>query len=96
MHDTSVNCPKCSSRFRQIKWGRTAAGSQRYRCHGCVYVYTPHRKLIGHPRSVKLEALRMYLDGSTVRQIGRALGVNHQSISNWISAPSSEVLEASS
>jgi transposase-like protein len=30
----------------------------------------------------------MYLDGMNLRRIGRHLGVNHQSVANWVKAHS--------
>jgi len=35
---------------------------------------------------LRAQALRMSLDGVSLREIGRALGVNHQSVANWIKA----------
>jgi transposase-like protein len=87
-----VRCPQCNVRYRQIKWGKTQAGSQRYRCHDCMVVYTPQQKQKGHPASVVQEALKMYMAGAGIRQVARDIGVSHQTVSNWINAPSSSLL----
>jgi transposase len=33
-----------------------------------------------------MQAVRMYVDGMNLRRIGRHLGVNHQSVANWVKA----------
>jgi transposase-like protein len=92
MDGTQTRCPHCRSPYRQIKWGRTPAGSQKYRCQDCLRVYTPHRKPYGYPEDVRQTAVQMYVEGANLRQIARALGVNHQSVSNWINSPARRFL----
>lgn len=79
-------CPHCSSDKRQIKVGRTAFGSQRFRCVACNKDYAPHPKQKGYPETVRNEAVRLYVEGISFRRIARVLGVNHQSVGNWITA----------
>jgi transposase-like protein len=79
-------CPHCQSPHRQVKWGHTTCGSQKYRCHDCQYVYNPHPKKHGYPPSVRQQAVQMSLDGINQRRIGRLLSVNHQSVANWLKA----------
>lgn len=33
-----------------------------------------------------MRAVRMYVDGTNLRRIGRELGVNPQSVANWVKA----------
>jgi transposase-like protein len=68
----------------QIKDGFTPAGSQRYRCKACGCRYTPQGKERGYDEEVRLQALTLHLEGNSLRQIGRLLNVNHQSVANWI------------
>jgi transposase-like protein len=82
--DPPLRCPSCASSERQIKAGKTARGSQRRRCRLCNTYYTPERKPIGYSDEVKLRAIKLYLDGMNFRRIGRTLGVNHQSVINWV------------
>lgn len=77
-------CPKCSSRELQIKDGFTPAGSQRRRCKVCGCRYTPQAKERGYDEEVRLQALVLHLEGISLREIGRLLDVNHQSVANWI------------
>jgi len=69
----------------QIRSGRTPAGSQRLRCKACGCRYTPDPKERGYDEEVRLQALTLHLEGISLREIGRLLDVNHQSVANWIS-----------
>ncbi len=77
-------CPKCGAQDYQIKDGFTPAGSQRLRCKPCGCRYTPDAKDPGYDEEVRLQALTLYLEGNSLRAIGRLLDVNHQSVANWI------------
>ncbi|MEJ2748419.1 MAG: helix-turn-helix domain-containing protein [Anaerolineae bacterium] len=78
------SCPKCFKNQQQIKDGFTPAGSQRYRCKLCGCRYTPEAKDWGYSEEIRLIALRLHLEGHSLRAISRALDVNHQSVANWI------------
>ena len=80
------SCPCCGSSHRQTKHGKTAFGSQKFRCHACQKNYVPQPKRRGHPASTRELALKMYVDGLGFRRIGRLLNVNPQSVANWIAA----------
>lgn len=77
-------CPRCGAAERQNKDGFTPAGSQRYRCTICRTRYTPEPKDQGYDEDVRLQALSLYLEGLSLREISRLLSVNHQSVANWI------------
>jgi transposase-like protein len=81
-----IQCPHCSSSEQQTKSGHTRTGSQRYRCKECQRIYTPEPKPLGYPEETRREAVRLYLEGTNFRRIGRVLGVNHQSVVNWVNA----------
>jgi len=81
-----IQCPHCSSSEQQTKSGHTRTGSQRYRCKECRRIYTPEPKPLGYPEETRREAVRLYLEGMNFRRIGRVLGVNHQSVVNWVNA----------
>ncbi len=81
-----VRCPKCQSRQRQVKDGFTPAKSQRHRCKRCGCRYTPMPKERGYDEEVRLQALRLHLEGLSLRAISRVLEVNHQTAANWINA----------
>jgi transposase-like protein len=79
-------CPHCASSEQQTKSGHTRTGSQRYKCKECQRIYTPDPKPLGYPDERKREAVRLYLEGTNFRRIGRVLGVNHQSVVNWVNS----------
>ena len=79
-----MECPKCHDTLKQYKNGKTAAGSQRYRCYQCQHSYTPEKKVHGYSFEVRQEALRHYVDGMNLRRTGRHLGIHHQTVANWV------------
>jgi transposase-like protein len=89
-----MQCPKCQKTNRQIRDGHTASGSQRYRCRYCGCRYTPAPKEHGYSDEIRLQAVRMYLEGMSLRAIGRVLRVNHQSAANWIRGYASQLAAA--
>lgn len=81
-----IRVPHCSSSEQQTKSGHTRTGSQRYRCRECQCVYTPEPKPLGYPEETRRAAVRLYLEGTNFRRIGRILSVNHRSVVNWVNA----------
>lgn len=88
MKDT---CPYCQAEGKQVKNGRNPSGSQKYKCKACHRVHTPSPKPVGYAAEVREEALRLYVDGLNLRRIARILGVNHQSVANWVKAAAQEL-----
>lgn len=86
INDDVSHCPKCHHSRRQVKDGRTTAGSQRYRCKLCGCRYTPDPKERGYDEEIRLQALQLYLEGVSLRQVSRLLDVNHQSVANWVNS----------
>jgi transposase-like protein len=41
---------------------------------------------MGYDDEVREQALQLYLEGNSLRSIGRILSVHHVSVSNWINA----------
>ena len=83
-------CPHCNH-ATLIKTGRNPSGSQRYVCKTCQHVTTLEPQRNGYAPEVRVQALRMYLEGNGFRRIGRLLGVNHQSVANWVAAAAAHV-----
>jgi transposase-like protein len=79
-----MECPKCHDTLKQYKNGKTASGSQRYRCYQCQSSYTPNKKVHGYGAELRRKAIRHYVDGMNLRRIGRQLGINHQTVANWV------------
>jgi len=79
-----MKCPKCGTEVKQNKIGKTSAGSQRYRCFVCQSKYTPEKKARGYGLELHRQAMRFYVDGMNLRKIGRHLGIDHRTVSNWV------------
>ena len=79
-------CPNCKENTKQVKAGKTEVGSQRYKCQHCKIRYTPHPKERGYPDEVRLQAIRLYVDGMNYRRIARHLNIHHTSVINWVKA----------
>lgn len=79
-------CPKCRSDKRQAKAGKNGTGNPRFHCHACDKDYVLHPKPRGYPAQVRHEAVRLSVEGLSLRRIARILSVNHQSVANWIFA----------
>lgn len=56
------------------------------RCQSCRRYFTPNPKPMGYDPSTKEMALRLYLEGTSFRAIGRLLSVNYASVINWVNA----------
>ena len=81
-----ITCPYCSQTDRQVKAGRNASGSQRYKCQHCQHKYTPEPHPQGYDDTVRRQALQLYVDGMNFRRIARTLGVTHRTVINWVNA----------
>ena len=77
-----MNCSKCNC-FHSVKSGKIK-GIQRYKCKECGCNYTVSIKSTAKPKSVKRQALHLYLEGLGFRSIGRILGVSNVSVLNWL------------
>jgi transposase-like protein len=87
-------CPYCQATQGQVKNGFNRSGTQRWLCRTCQRVYTPQPKTNGYDDAIRLEAVRLYLDGMNLRRIARTLQVNHQSVANWVKAYAARLPDA--
>lgn len=79
-------CPSCRQNDA-VHWsGFNSTGSRRCRCWRCRLYFTPNPKPLGHTPDLRAQALQLYLEGTSLRAIGRLLGVTHQSVANWVHA----------
>ncbi len=56
------------------------------RCEGCQRYFTPHPKPHGYDEPLRQRAIGLYLEGMSFRAVGWQLGVNYQSVINWVNA----------
>ena len=75
-------CPKCKS--HDIVKSGMAKGKQRYKCHGCNYNFTVMKQGKSIDPYYVIKALQLYIEGVTLREIERILGVSHVSVMNWV------------
>jgi len=74
-------CKKCGSK-NIIKAG-FVKGEQRYKCKecGCQFVPTRHK---GKSKEVKLTAVLLYINGLSLRTIGKLFNVSGVAVLNWV------------
>ena len=84
-----IKCPRYSSE-KSVKSGLIKE-RQRYQCKECGCNYTVELKSTAKPKSLKRQALHLYLEGLDFRSIGRFLGVSNVSVLNWIRSFGKEV-----
>ena len=77
-----LECPKCQN--NNIVKSGIIKGRQRFLCKKCNYYFTVNKigKKIDNYYVIK--ALQLYLEGLSLREIERIIGVSHVTISNWI------------
>ena len=76
-------CPSCGIVEKQSRAGINK-GRQRYKCGACGRRYTEAGPPRGYPDSLREDAIRLRSSGATIRDIAAHLGVNHQTIANWL------------
>ena len=86
-------CPRCESE-KTVKDG-IANGNARRKCNDCGYRYTKEKPR-GKDKSIKRQALELYLEGLGFRAIGRILKVGHVSVYRWIKSFGERLEEVSS
>lgn len=86
-----MGCPTCKEKTKQKKAGKNKSGSQRWRCKYCQKNYTPEPKPAGYSQEIKILALRLYVEGNSLRGIGRILRIHHQTVSNWFEQIASQL-----
>ena len=77
-----ISCPKCKE--NNIVKSGLAKGKQRYKCQNCNYYFTVMKEGKSIDPYFVIKALQLYIEGVTLREIERLLGVSHVSVMNWI------------
>jgi transposase-like protein/IS1 family transposase len=77
-----MKCDKC--KIECVKFGKHRNGLARFRCKQCGKTYTePHERLLGAmtvPEEQALAALRMLLEGMSIRAVERITGLHRDTI----------------
>jgi len=82
LQKSDIKCSKCLY-DKSVKSG-IIKGRQHYKCKECGSNYTVELKSTAKPKSLKKQALHLYLEGLGSRSIGRFLGVSNVSVLHWI------------
>lgn len=71
-----VRCPGCDGR-EAVRFGRTARGTQRYRCDGCGRTFVPEGPLSGSklPEDIWMTYAGCHARGVPVREAATECGV---------------------
>ena len=77
-----LSCPKCQS-DNIVKSG-IIKDRQRYLCKSCNYYFTVNKLGKKIDDYYVTKALQLYLEGLSLREIERILGISHVTISSWI------------
>ncbi len=77
-----MHCPKCKKENNR-KSG-VIKERQRYVCKSCNYYYTVEHRAGTADQETKRRALELYLEGLSLRTIGRLLKFSNVSILKWI------------
>jgi len=77
-----IFCPKCRS-VEIVKSG-IVKGRQRYKCRTCQYYFSVMKEGKSIDPYYVIKALQLYIEGVSLREIERILGISHVSVMNWI------------
>ena len=79
------NCAKCQSQ-NIVKLGKSLSKKQRYYCKDCKYCFTRKQLIYGLNNKNKLAKMcvKLHLENVSNRGIGRLLGINHQTVANYL------------
>ena len=79
-HD--VRCPDCGSNW--MPKDGLSNGKQAYRCGQCRRRYVPEGAYRRPSAAVKERGIALYLDGSSLSAVGRALGYSVPAVQGWV------------
>src|SRR5690625_1359408 len=79
----NVVCPKCNNKLNIVKSG-FVNNRQRYLCKDCVYYFSIQKMGKKIDNYYVIKAMQLYLEGLSLREIERILGVSHSTISFWV------------
>jgi transposase-like protein len=75
-------CPRCQS-IKLVKSGVVKA-KQRFMCKDCRYAFTVLKDGKNIDPYYVIKALQLHIEGVSLREIERLIGVSHVSVMNWI------------
>jgi Transposase and inactivated derivatives len=76
-----MECTKCGS--EKVNRSGFVKGEQRYKCKDCGRQFVPTRRR-GRSETEKLTAVLLYINGLSLRTIGRLLNVSAAGVLKWV------------
>lgn len=76
------HCPKCEG-SHVVKSG-IVKGRQRFQCKSCGYFFTVMKDGKKIESYYVIKALQLYIEGVSLREIERLIGISHVSVLNWV------------
>ena len=76
------SCPKCQA--TEIVKSGIVKEKQRYQCKKCNYSFTVSKEGKSIDPYYVVKALQLYIEGVSLREIERLIGVSHVSVMNWV------------
>lgn len=77
-----IACPKCKN--ENLTKSGIIKGRQRYNCKPCNFVFTVLKDGKSIDPYYVIKALQLYIEGVTLREIERILGISHVTVMNWV------------
>ena len=78
-HTQDITCPFCTG-FDLVKNGHSVNGTQRWRCNQCKKSFRQYYRYIACQPGIKEQIILLTLNSSGVRDIGRILGINKNTV----------------
>jgi transposase-like protein len=82
MEQSLQACPSCGS-GRIVKSG-IVKDKQRFSCKSCGYHFTVNKLGKKIDDYYVIKALQLFVEGVSIREIERLLGVSHSTIASWV------------
>ena len=79
MVQTAVRCIHCKSK-KVVKYGTQANGTPRCKCKECGKTFQLEYLSAGASPEIKMQIVKMALNGSGMRDISRVLGVSRNTV----------------
>ena len=79
IHTEEISCPHCSMTDLQQN-GKSITGIQRWRCKGCNKYFQREYRYNAYIPGIKEKIIDMTLNGSGVRDTGRVLKINKNTV----------------
>ncbi len=91
----AVVCKHCGQSANIQRFGKTSKGTQRYRCGDCKKTFVSSYTYKASDPEVKVQILKMAINGAGVRDTARILQISPTTVSNQLKKKSHPVTSKS-